>query len=133
MKPLNKTATKTFLKLVEGLDQVGANKKLDNAPESFMAACIEVIDKPIGFRDGCFVVSITHYFEQGGDLVTDPEVTFLLTAEKTVFPMTFEQGGSCYRVWAKIEGGKISYNKRGQADLVSFCNDWMKNIAEQQL
>lgn len=132
MKPLNQKATKTFLKLIDGLEGVGTSKKIDNAAGTFMAVCVEIIDKPVNFREGCFVVAVTHYYESQGDLVTDPEVTFLLTAERTVFPMTFEQGGVAYRVLAKIEDSKIQFNKPGQADLAAFCNDWMANIAEQQ-
>lgn len=132
MQSLNKKATKTFLKLVDGLDHVGASKKIDNAAGAFMAVCVEIIAEPAGLRDGCFVVAVTHYYESNGDLVTDPEVTFLLTDEKTVYPMTFEQGGIAYRVWVKIEDGRILSNRAGQADLCKFCNDWIKNIAEQQ-
>ncbi|QDU73759.1 hypothetical protein Pan97_07580 [Bremerella volcania] len=132
MRSLNQKATKTFLKLVDGLDHVGANKKIDNAAGAFMPVCVEIIAEPSQFRNGCFVVAVTHYYESNGDLVTDPEVTFLVTAEKTVFPLTFEQGGVCYRVAAKIENGKIMFDKAAQRDLALFCNDWMANIAEQQ-
>ncbi|PQO33171.1 hypothetical protein C5Y96_09940 [Blastopirellula marina] len=134
MKSLDQKATRIFLKLVEGMKRIGSNRKIDNTEGVFMPVCVEVIGKPTTkprLVSPGLVVSVTHYHEVERDLVTDPEVTFLWTG-KNIFPMTFEQGGMCYRQWVKIEDGRISYHKGGQADLAMFCNEWMRNIADQQ-
>lgn len=129
MKPLNPKAADVFQRLIENLIRVGDNRKIDNCQSTFMPVSVEVVGRYENLK--AHVVAVTHYYEQGGDLVTDPEVTFLVTA-KGFFPMTFEQGGVCYRVYAKIEDGKLLFNERQQADLTKFCNDWMMNIKEQQ-
>lgn len=129
MKPLNKQTTDVFHRLIEDLTRIGDHRKIDNCHGAFMPVSVEVVgrhENPVAH-----IVAVTHYYEQEGDLVTDPEVTFMVTA-KGVFPMTFEQGGVCYRVLAKFEDGKLRYNEAGQADLAGFCDDWMMNIREQQ-
>ena len=37
------------------------------------------------------IFSLAHYYEQNGDLVCDPDVTFLVADQ--VHPLTFEQDG----------------------------------------
>jgi hypothetical protein len=131
MKHLNQKATQVFLKLVEGLNDVGDSKKIDNST-GFMAVHVEIIGKPdCEHITAGWIVSVAHYYEQHGDLVCDPDCTFLFT-KGNVFPMTFEQGGVIYQVAAKLEEGKILFNSKVQKDLVTFCNGWMLNIQEQQ-
>ena len=117
MKPLSKQATRTFNRLVEGLDlQYYGAHKIDNAPGVFMAVCANVVDHtPLGP-----VVAITHYYEQNGDLVTDPEMTFLVIDHndergRMVLPMTFEQGGRLYQVAIDVQDdGNMAYRRRLQ-------------------
>lgn len=134
MESLNKSASATFAKLIDGLVHVGDARTINNST-AFMAVHVEIIGLPdFGYRprEGSWIVSVAHYYEQNGDLVCDPDVTFMRTPEGTVFPMTFEQGGVTYQVAAKFEDHQLKFNKKAQKDLVLFCNDWMGNIAEQQ-
>ncbi len=132
MKKLNQKATQVFLKLIEGLNDVGNSKKIDNAAGSFMAVHVEIIGKPdCEHITAGWIVSVAHYYEQHGDLVCDPDCTFLVT-KGNVFPMTFEQGGIVYQVAAKFEEGKILFNQKLQAEITTFANGWMQNIKEQQ-
>ena len=135
MTPLNKRATRTFLRLVDGLHDLGDSKTVDNANGAFMSVHVELIARPQmdgSVRENVFIVSVAHYYEQNGDLVADPDVTFLLTAERQVYPLTFEQGGLVHQVTARFSGGQLQFNQKAQKDLASFCNQWMRNIAEQQ-
>lgn len=74
-------------------------------------------------REGSWTVGVAHYHEQNGDLVCDPDITFLRTPEGNVFPMTSEQGGMSYQVAAKFEDHQLHFTKKTQKELVRFCND----------
>lgn len=130
MKELNKKATAIFRRLIEGLDQPGANRKIDNATGGIMAVSVEVVDRT---QYGP-IVSVAHYYEQNGDLMADPEMTFLVvSAAGTVVPLTYRQDGlGINQEAARIEGKKLLMNKRLQRDLATFANQWMRNILNQQ-
>lgn len=132
MKHLNQKATQVFLKLLEGLNDVGDSKKVDNAT-GFMAVHVEIIAQadPQAVRGG-FVISVAHYYESHGDQVCDPDMTFLYYPAGHVSPMTFEQGGMLYQVAAKFDEGRLLFNSKVQAEITQFANQWMLNIKEQQ-
>ncbi len=130
MKKLTQKAAQVFLKLIEGLNEVGDSKKIDNCHGTFMAVHVEMIRKttqPVGF-----VYSVAHYYESNGDLVCDPDMTFLFLSAGTIIPLTFEQGGILYQEAATLEDGKLLVKESQQKDITSFANDWMSNIKEQQ-
>ena len=121
---LGKRATKVFMELVRGVDYDNP-KKLSNG-NGFMPVSIE----QIGDTKQGKIYSITHYYEQNGDLVSDPDMTFLL-ANGCVMPLTFEQGAlGIYQVAVDLNTNK--YFPRLLSDLVSFANTWMRNIKQQQ-
>jgi hypothetical protein len=76
------------------------------------------------------IFSLAHYYEQNGDLVCDPDVTFLVTDQ--VHPLTFEQGGVVYQVAVRFEGQAIHLNEPLQAEITEFCNQWLRSVADQQ-
>ena len=129
MQHLNDKATAIFRKLTEGLHKVGDHRKWDNASGSFMAVCVEIIGRT-GLGP---LVSITHYYKQNHDLMRDPDVVFLVGADTHVYPISFRQDGlGVYLESAVVENGKWRVRTKMQADLCSFCNQWMHNIALQQ-
>ncbi len=77
------------------------------------------------------ILSLAHYYEQNGDLVCDPDVTFL--AAKRVHPLTFEQGDVVYQVTVRFEGQTIHFNEPLQCQITTLGNRWLRNVAEQQL
>ena len=77
------------------------------------------------------VYSVAHYYEQNGDLVPDPDVVFVHAAGGWT-PISF-QNSLAYRIAIHFhDDGTIEVDEKEQADLVSFCNNWMKNIRAQQ-
>lgn len=123
---LNKQAEAIFRKLTEGM-RLHDSKIIDDS-DVFMKVHLEVI----GRKGNSLVISIAHYYEQNGDLVCDPDVTFL-TNGSGVYPLTFEQGGVIYQEAAVIEDdGRVRFNQSLQQSITTFCNDWMKNIEAQQ-
>ena len=86
-------------------------------------------------------VSVTHYIEQNGDLLRDPEMVFSLhtvTAAMPLFegwvPLTTEPGGFG-RVYPTIKhdaDGKLTgYYPRAMKDAYAFAALWARNLRSQ--
>jgi len=128
MKHLNDRATVIFRKLTEGLKKVGDHQQWNN-DSSFMAACIEIVGRT-GLGP---LVSIAHYYVQNGDMMRDPDVVFVIGADQHVYPISYRQDGlGIDQEAATVEDGKWKVRTKMQADICSFCNQWMCNINEQQ-
>ncbi len=135
MKSLNKRAEAIFRQLIEGLENSGDHRKIDNAGGSFMPLNIDVLSvnrQTVAGREWCDMpVSLAHNYVQNGDVMADPDVEFLVTPLGVV-PLSFQQDPGIHRRWAWQENGQWRYHPRGQADLTAFCNQWMVNIKQQQ-
>jgi hypothetical protein len=129
MMKLPPKAAKILDKLTEGLVKLGDHAKFDNAPTSYMAACIEIIDRT---PQGWHVISVAHYFLQNGDMCCDPDVA-ILRAKDGYYPMTFEQSiPPVYQQTMKFEDGAIHANEKAQKSLTVFVTELLTNINEQQ-
>lgn len=127
LKALNKSAEKTFRRLISGLG-LHQSRIIDNTDKTFMPVHIEII----GQQHVSLIVSIAHYYEQHGDLCQDPEMTFLVN-DTGVYAMTFQQAiPPIYQEAIRLEDQGVRYSAKLQRDLTSFANDWMKNIQSQQ-
>lgn len=129
MKALNKQSGKIFLQMIDGLNKPGEGKKINNAEDIFMPVHIDYLWQNEHGKH----YALAHYYTQNGDLMSDPEITFLVTDE-AIFPMSFRQDGLGIHQIALIadDGEAIRINIRLQSDLARFANQWMKNIKEQQ-
>lgn len=138
MKTINKKAQqvlKTIIQLVENSENY--HVKIDKG--SFMPLCAEIIGHDIfltGSPHNFNEISLAHYGEQNGDLMSDPEMTILYTTienELFAFPTSITQHylGKC-NVALFNDGGKWKINKKEQADQTSFLNQWLINIKNQQ-
>jgi len=95
--------------------------------------------RPGGERCGS-LYAVAHRYEANGDLVPDPDVEFYVVDDitepgrKAVYPTAIDHGPMGYhrRVEFDDAGYPARFSRRGQADLASFCNLWMRNIAAQQ-
>lgn len=126
LKTLSTHAQAVFDYLTKDLE-VGQARNIDNTNGSFMPVSIDRLTERH--------YSIAHYYEQEGDAMADPDMTFFKSADGHVYPCTFQQDNlAIYRVGLDItDEGVIEHeNAREQADLAEFANLWMKNIAEQQ-
>ena len=82
------------------------------------------------------IYSIAHYYEQNGDLMRDPEMTFLVNDyDKKVYPISYQTDG----IFGGYEEGAIFENDlltgiRKQLNNAhkNFANTWMTNIEMQQ-
>ena len=125
LKFLPRTAAAVLDELTDGLG-VGKSRKVDRGT-GFMPVCVECLQQT-GLGP---LFSVAHYFEQNGDLVPDPDVVFVRAADGWA-PVSF-QNLVAYRIAVTFyEDGTVEVDAHEQRDLVQFCNQWMKNIREQQ-
>ncbi len=78
--------------------------------------------------------TIAHYGKQNGDLMADPEMTFVIVDGK-YYPITFRNDyvALYQEVFEYDEDGKPeAIDTKLQSDLTSFANTWMTSIQEQQ-
>lgn len=126
LKPLNPYAQAVFDHLTHDL-LIGGARKIDNAKGAFMAVYIDRLTERH--------YSFAHYFEQHGDQMADPDMTFFKAGDGKVYPCTFQQDNlAVYRIGLDItDDGDIEYeNAQEQAEQAEFANLWMRNIADQQ-
>lgn len=129
IKAINKAATKTFLKLVEGLKTPGTSKKVGKEGDPFMAVCVEFLDTSANTK----IYSIAHYYEAGGDLCAEPEILFAVWGDDMIMPTTYQHADTFKRCCAINGDGSIKLLlPRAQKEVAAFCNLWMKNIKAQQ-
>ena len=109
--------------------------RVDPPSSGLMMLCIECIGT--GLQRGFSRVSVTHYFEQCGDLCQDPEVVYDVLNERwdnseTWTPIMFQQAiPPIYREAVVIEDGKLKTVPAILEDLKDFSRMWDKNIGEQ--
>ena len=96
----------------------------------FMPLVIEAISAD---KDGRTVYSMTHYGEQNGDLMADPDMTMKVDHEaQTVEPLSFQNDylGLYQQVYIERDGQRL-YSPRLRSQLDDFLRQWLKNIEMQ--
>lgn len=110
-----------------------------NHPEGcFMPVSVEII----GATPEGQLMAVAHYYEQNGDLVPDPSVTFLRKPASLIesdaeipsyIPVDYEDSlGQKVAVHFNDDSTVRAYNQRILIDLIRFTSIWMKNIKSQQ-
>lgn len=137
MKSLNKTASRIFAKLITQMGQADY-LKLDRGGSAIMPLSIEKLVPEVDFAGTTATIySLSHYFEQNGDLVPDPDMTFAVIDQKKVsknlliIPLTF-QNSIYYTEAIFLKADSWQIHPKQQADLADFANNWLKNIQWQQ-
>jgi hypothetical protein len=78
-------------------------------------------------------ISVAHYYEQNGDLMRDPEMTFEQGGLGWV-PLSFTQDGlGLYQeaIWKDEESGSVLIRTRLFKQLQSFARTWSSNLRAQ--
>ncbi len=78
-------------------------------------------------------ITVTHYFEQNGDLVPDPDVEFVDLGGDDWLPVAIQHSTGRYCVTAKQAEGTDNWliSNRAMADLKSFVRMWARNLLAQ--
>ena len=142
MKVLKHKAARVMDILTANLDKPGDARKIDTTDGCFMPVSVHYLnDSPQGRY-----YSITHYYEQNGDLMSDPDVVFIKRMRKQgddftfiYMPISYRQDGlGICREYVTYDDDMskgmriIGVDHKQQEDLTDFCNTWMKNISQQQ-
>lgn len=88
MRAINKKAQAVMDRIFSGLDSENSHTRIDNnAPDSgIMPAVVEWVgDCKLGD-----IFSVAHYYEQNGDLMADPEMTFLRGEDRRYYPLSYK-------------------------------------------
>lgn len=127
-------ARNIFLKLLSIAEKDSKKAvKIDNSNGSFMPVHVEILSS-INFSGyPSRIVSVSHYFEENGDLVPDPDMEFIIidSKEPVIYPASF-QNQLLYDRAIEQADGRWLYNRKTLAELTGFAEMWMKNIAFQQ-
>jgi hypothetical protein len=112
-----------------GLGRLADNPIRLDGPPGFMRLVVEYLG--VGPR-GLPLVSVAHYYEQNGDLMADPEMTFEVAGPEWQ-PLTFRQDGMGVYREAVYQGedGRTMVRPRLLEDLRQFARIWDDNIATQ--
>jgi len=129
MRHLNQVATRIFECLVQGLQVVGDSKTIANN-DSFMSVIVEFT----GTYGEASIFSVSHYGEQNGDLMCDPDMTFLLGTGGQVYPLSYRNDyAGVDQIAVRLEtSSKIRFNEKLQYVLVGFAQDWFRSINDQK-
>jgi len=113
-----------------GLIDEDANRRFEDHVKlksgGFMDLTVELLSE----KEPFYKLSMTHYGEQNGDLMADPDMEIMVdTEKKQVCPLTFRNDyvGVNQRVY-DYEGNK---NTALHIDLLEFLKQWTENIIMQ--
>lgn len=124
MKAVNAKGQEVLAVLAALVPAVGESVKLQVG--SYMPLVVERI-RPDG-------ISVAHYYEQNGDLMADPEMTFWLGVDGRYYATGFRNDGIAQnRTSVYFYGGAqpVKFHKREQAGQSSFAGIWMQNLRSQ--
>ena len=129
MKP-TKHARTNFRMLKPFLDGLAGRSHRRYYASGYMPLVVEFLYKS---NDGCTVYSLTHYGEQNGDPMRDPDMELKVDfAAGTVEPLTFRNDymGIYQEVYITRNGQEL-YSPRLRTSLDDFLWHWLQNIQDQ--
>ncbi|HVM86688.1 MAG TPA: hypothetical protein VMT76_00775 [Puia sp.] len=140
MKKINEQATKIFCRLI---DKMNNEEYLKLSAEGYMPLVIERIAENIMTDFGAAkLYSLAHYYEQNGDLMSDPQMCFLVIDQRTqtkdiehifIYPQMYQLDGlGIYEESILIKDNRvIGCKKAWQDGHCGFANLWLNNIRQQ--
>lgn len=76
-------------------------------------------------------VMITHYLEQNGDLVPNPDLEFEILQDGTWSPIVIQSAFGIYKRAVSFESGQRFIHSLEMQDQIEFSKLWAKNLKEQ--
>lgn len=127
-----KHATTNYKALRPFLDALTDTESLRIENEPYERLCLE----SLGYTDyrGRPVYSMAHYYEQNGDLMADPDLTFSVDIEAgEIWPQTYQQDdlGLYQEVFKYTPDGRHLYSRPLLCSLDAFLWHWTKNLKAQ--
>ena len=100
--------------------------------ESFAIKILNEGFMPLSIERHGKVITVTHYFEQNGDLIPDPDMEFVDVGGSEWLPVAIQHSTGHYERAAIEENGKWKFNPRAMRDLQSFSRMWARNLLAQR-
>ena len=122
MKAISQKSQKVLETLLSKMEYGYA--KIDNSNGAFMPVIVEAIG------DDCY--SVAHYYKQNGDLIPDPEMVFWKGDDGKFYPTYFKNVFGEQETVLFEDEKPTEICPRLQRDHVTFANQWLANIKEQQ-
>lgn len=114
------------MNLIEGIPN--STGKLDRGGECIMAIHGEWVEPNM--------LSLSHYYEQEGDLLADPEMLFWKGDDGEYYPVLFKQDGAFpirhQAIFFSPERRPLRHDKKVLSEQVHFVSTWLRNICFQQ-
>ncbi|MGK5085802.1 hypothetical protein WDW37_21140 [Bdellovibrionota bacterium FG-1] len=111
-----------------------AHKQLDafNTNEDYAVKIANEGYMPLSIEKHGKHVTVTHYFEQYGDLVPDPDMEFVDLGNSEWLPVAIQHSTGLYcRAAEQAASGNWLISKRAMRDLESFSRRWARNLLAQ--
>ena len=123
------TNYKAIMPFLLATDQNDGHKHFESA--GYMDLVIENLQTTDS--NGYPIYSISHYGEQNGDLMADPDMEIAVNhAEGRIIPRTFQNDYiGIYQEVFRMQNGNRVYSPSLLRDLDGFLWQWLKNIADQ--
>ena len=115
---------KRLKKLIPDLDTLTVETHRKSKSGGFMDLSFEVLSR----TTDQFTCAMTHYFEQNGDLIADPDMEIRVVPSMKMIEALAYQDQFGYRV-VYPEPGKV--NIRAKEELNQFLGQWLKNLIAQ--
>ena len=125
LRKVNKEAAAVLDYLWATAEAAGGHCRIDNNP-AFMAVSLEILPGEL--------LSVTHYAEQNGDLMRDPEIVYW-RHDGEYYPQETTQdfiAFYCRCLTFDDAGAPARCKPAAMRDLAIFTGDWMRNIVAQQ-
>ncbi len=83
-------------------------------------------------KKGSYLIALSHYFKQNGDLVPDPDMQIRILPEmEAAEAMTYQDQFGHQEVYPDQGDGKEYVNLRRKKELNKFLSQWLSNIIRQ--
>lgn len=131
MRKVNREAKRVLDKLTADLKDKPPGNAVKFDRGTYMAVHVESLADVEEGR----IYSVAHYYEQNGDMMRDPDMTFLHSSiDGNYYPASFRQDGGLpidqeSIVW---RDGVMGFCARLQRHHAVFAGQWMDNIRQQQ-
>ncbi|HNF28511.1 MAG TPA: DUF1249 domain-containing protein, partial [Leptospiraceae bacterium] len=116
--------------LLQHIEKGKYHGKSEKAPDSgLMSLHYDYVGKD---KKGNYIIALSHYFEQNGDLVPDPDMQIRILPEmEAAEAMTFQDQFGYQEVYPDKGDGKEYVDLARKKDLNKFLNQWLTNIIQQ--
>ena len=82
-------------------------------------------------KNGNYIIALSHYFEQNGDMVADPDMQIRIFPEQEVAEAMTFQDQFGYKEVYREKDGKEYVDLRRKKDLNQFLKQWLTNLINQ--